>query len=77
MNNLKVGIIPNFTREKALDITKNTIAELEKLNIDYYFDINSKNDFILTVDEKYFIDDIFEFVDVLFAQSIQHFLGDY
>ena len=58
MNNLKVGIIPNFTREKSLDITKNTIAELEKLNIDYYFDINSKNDFILSVNEKYFIDNI-------------------
>ena len=57
---MKVGIIPNFTREKALDVTKNTITELEKLNIDYYFDINSKNDFILTVDEKYFIDDIFD-----------------
>ena len=36
VNNLKVGIIPNFTREKALDVTKNTIAELEKLNIDYH-----------------------------------------
>lgn len=67
VNNLKVGIIPNFTREKALDITKNTIAELEKLNIDYYFDINSKNDFILSVNEKYFVDNIFEFVDVIIA----------
>lgn len=64
---MKVGIIPNFTREKAFDITKNTIAELEKLNIDYYFDINSKNDFVFNIDETYFIDNIFEFVDVIIA----------
>lgn len=67
VNNLKVGIIPNFTREKTLDVTKNTIAELEKLNIDYYFDINSKNDFIFNVDDVYFTDKIYEYVDVIIA----------
>lgn len=67
MNNLKVGIIPNFTREKALDVTKNTIAELEKLNIDYYFDINAKRDFAFEVEEEHFIDKIYEFVDVIIA----------
>lgn len=67
MNNLKVGIIPNFTREKALDVTKNTIAELEKLNIDYYFDINAKIDFAFEVEEEHFIDKIYEFVDVIIA----------
>lgn len=64
---MKVGIIPNFTREKALDVTKNTIAELEKLNIDYYFDINAKRDFSFEVEEEHFIDKIYEFVDVIIA----------
>ena len=67
MNNLKIGIIPNFTREKALDVTKNTIAELEKLNIDYYFDVNSKDDFLFVVEESHFIDKIYEYVDVIIA----------
>ncbi len=64
---MKVGIIPNFTREKALDVTKNTIAELEKLNIDYYFDINAKRGFAFEVEEEHFIDKIYEFVDVIIA----------
>lgn len=64
---MKVGIIPNFTREKALDVTKNTIAELEKLNIDYYFDIKAKRDFAFEVEEEHFIDKIYEFVDVIIA----------
>ncbi|MBR5190992.1 MAG: NAD(+)/NADH kinase, partial [Clostridia bacterium] len=64
---MKVGIIPNFTREKALDVTRNTIAELKKLNIDYYFDINSKSDFAFDVNDSHFIDKIYEFVDVIIA----------
>lgn len=67
VNKLKVGIIPNFTREKALDVTKNTILELEKLNIDYYFDINSKINFPLDVIDTHFIDKIYELVDVIIA----------
>lgn len=67
VNNLKIGIIPNFTREKALDVTKSTVTELEKLNIDYYFDINSKNDFEFDVDETHFVDKIYEVVDVIIA----------
>ena len=64
---MKVGIIPNFTREKALDVTKNTILELEKLNIDYYFDIISKTNFPLDVNDSHFIDKIYEIVDVIIA----------
>ena len=67
MNDLTVGIIPNFTREKALDVTKNTIDYLEKLNINYYFDIELKNEFPITIDEAHFIDNIFECVDVVIA----------
>ncbi len=64
---MKVGIIPNFTREKAVDVTKSTITELEKLNIDYYFDINSKEDFIIDTNKECFVEKIFEFVDVIIA----------
>ena len=64
---MKIGIIPNFTREKALDVTKNTVTELEKLNIDYFFDINAKKDFELEVDETHFVDKIYEVVDVIIA----------
>lgn len=67
MNDLKIGIIPNFTREKALEVTKNTITELNKLNIDYYFDFNAKNDFAFEVDDSYFVKNIYEFVDVIIA----------
>ena len=67
VNKLKVGIIPNFTREKALEVTKNTINELIKLNIDYYFDSNSENGFPLNIDSSHFVDSIYEFVDVIIA----------
>lgn len=64
---MRVGIIPNFTREKALDVTKNTIEELEKLNIDYYLDFNLKTDFFENIDDTRFIENIYEFVDVIIA----------
>ncbi len=64
---MKVGIIPNFTREKAIDVTKNTIAQLEKLNINYYFDADSKDNFPIQINHDYFIENIFEFVDVIIA----------
>ena len=67
VNKLKVGIIPNFTREKALEVTKNTINELIKLNIDYYFDSNFENGFPLNIDSSHFVDSIYEFVDVIIA----------
>lgn len=67
MNDLKIGIIPNFTREKAFEVTKNTITELNKLNIDYYFDFNAKNDFAFEVDDTHFVKNIYEFVDVIIA----------
>jgi NAD+ kinase len=37
------------------------------LNIDYYFDINSKTDFAFDVNDSHFIDKIYEFVDVIIA----------
>lgn len=67
MNNLKVGIIPNFTREKALDVTRATITELEKLNIDYYFDSAIASGFPIDICSSHFADNIYDFVDVIIA----------
>ena len=67
MNKLKVGIVPNFTREKAIDITKNTINELEKLNIEYYFDKSSYINFPIEIKKEHFVDNIYEFIDIIIA----------
>lgn len=67
MNNLKIGIVPNFTREKTLDVTKETVTYLKKLNIDFYFDIASQKDLILDVDNSKFIDNLYSNVDLLIA----------
>lgn len=67
MNNLKIGIVPNLTREKTLDATKETVAILKKLNIKFYFDANFKNDLSLQFDCAEFIDDIYSNVDLLIA----------
>ncbi len=64
---MKVGIVPNFTREKALEITKNTIVSLEKLNIDYFFDIALKNNFPTNVSENHFVDNLYEKANVIIA----------
>ena len=62
-----IGIVPNFTREKALEVTRNTIECLNKLNIEYYFDIDIKADFPIVLDETYFIDNLYEKVDIVVA----------
>ena len=64
---MKVGIVPNFTREKALDVTKNTIAQLEKLNIEYYFDVDFKDIFPFEISRDKFIENFYCFVDVIIA----------
>lgn len=67
VNKLKIGIVPNFTRAKTLDVTKETVTYLEKLNIDFYFDIASQKDLILDVDSSKFISDLYSNVDLLIA----------
>lgn len=64
---MKVGIVPNFTREKAIDITKNTINELEKLNIEYYFDKSSYINFPIEIKKEHFVDNIYEYIDIIIA----------
>lgn len=61
---MKVGIVPNFTREKTLDVTKNVIYYLEKFNIEYCFDMSSLNMFPITVDKDKFCDNLYETSDL-------------
>ncbi len=65
VNNLKVGIVPNFTREKTLDVLKETITYLEKFNIEYYFDESIKFQFKVTLEDYYFINNLYEYVDLI------------
>ncbi len=64
---MKIGIVPNFTRDKAIETTQSTIAQLEKLNIDYYFDLKSKDAFPIEIDSNYFVNNVYEYVDVIIA----------
>lgn len=67
VNNLKIGIVPNFTREKTLEVIKETVTYLKKLNIDFYFDVNSQKDLPLNIDNGKFLDDLYSNVDLLIA----------
>ena len=62
---MKVGIIPNFTREKTLDVFKDVIYYLEKFNIDYYFDSNSSNTFPVKIDSSKWSSDLYEESDLI------------
>ena len=64
---MKIGIVPNLTREKALEVTVNTIKYLEQIGIEYYFDISAKNDLLNFVDDNKLLEDLFGFVDVIVA----------
>lgn len=62
---MKIGIVPNFTREKTLDVFNNTISYLEKYNIDYYFDRLSFEHASLNIDESKIIDNVYENTDLI------------
>ena len=62
---MKVGIIPNFTREKTLDVFKDVICYLEKFNIDYYFDSNSFSTFPVKIDSSKWSSDLYEESDLI------------
>lgn len=64
---MKIGIVPNFTREKALEITRNTVSCLEKLNIEYYFDVDSIKNFPFSLDDNKFIAELYENCDLIIA----------
>ena len=67
MSNLKIGIVPNLTREKTLDVTKETVTILKQLNIDFYFNADFKNKLSLEISDVKFINDIYSNVDLLIA----------
>ena len=62
---MKVGIIPNFTREKTLEILKQVISYLENFNIEYYFDAVNFESFPISVDKSNATSDLYDFVDVI------------
>ena len=67
MNNLKIGIVPNLTREKTLDVTKETVTILKQVNIDFYFNADFKNELSLEFSDVNFTNDIYSNVDLLIA----------
>lgn len=61
---MKIGVVPNFTREKTLAVTQEVINYLEKYKMEYYFDINSVNDFPIEISKEKLISDIYEHTDI-------------
>lgn len=64
---MKIGIVPNFTREKTLNVTNEVIDYLEKYNIEYYFDRNNVDTFPIKVDKDKLASNLFEFTDIIIA----------
>ncbi len=62
---MKIGILPNFTREKTRDVFNNTISYLKKYNLDYYFDKTSFQSSSLDINKDKIIDNIFENTDLI------------
>jgi NAD+ kinase len=65
VSNLKIGIVPNFTREKAFNVTSEVINYLEKFNIEYFFDRNSSDSFPIKVDNDKLASSLFEYTDLI------------
>ncbi|MGN0569087.1 MAG: NAD(+)/NADH kinase [Candidatus Fimenecus sp.] len=64
---MKIGIVPNFTREKAEEITEKTVAQLDKLNIEYFFDISAADVLSSHITEDRFSKDIYNLSDLIIA----------
>ncbi len=62
---MKVGIVPNFTRIKTLDILKEVVSSLENLNIDYYFDSERIDSFPISIDNNKICPNMFSIVDII------------
>lgn len=61
---MKIGIVPNFTREKTLTVTQEVIRYLEKYNLEYYFDRNSVKDFPVDISKDKLASNIYEYTDI-------------
>lgn len=64
---MKIGIVPNLTREKTLDVTRDTVKILKKLNIDFCFDIDFKSELSPKFADVNFVVDLYSNVDLLIA----------
>lgn len=64
---MKIGIVPNFTREKALPVTENTVERLIKLGIDYVFDEKMKDGFPIKREGLAFTSDLYKESDLIIA----------
>ena len=62
---MKIGIVPNFTREKTLNVTSEVIENLEKNNIKYYFERNNSDIFPIKIDDDKLVSNLFEFADII------------
>lgn len=62
---MKVGIVPNFTREKTLDVFKDVIYYLEKFNIEYCFDSKNVNTFPVEIDNSKWSSSLYETSDLI------------
>ncbi len=62
---MKVGIIPNFTREKTLDVFKEVVYCLEKFNIEYCFDLNTLDSFPISVNSLKACPDLYKTTDLI------------
>lgn len=62
---MKIGIVPNFTREKTFDVFNDTISYLEKYRIEYYFDREDSKSYPIIIDENRIIDNIYKNTDLV------------
>lgn len=67
VSKVKIGIVPNFTREKTLNVTSKVIDYLEKYNIEYYFERNNADSFPIKIDKDKLSSNLFEFTDIILA----------
>lgn len=67
VSKVKIGIVPNFTREKTLNVTSKVIDYLEKYNIEYYFERNNADSFPIKTDKDKLSSNLFEFTDIILA----------
>ncbi len=62
---MKIGIIPNFTREKTFEVVKETIKYLEKFNVDYYFDVSATQTFPADFKTDKIVSNLYESTDLI------------
>lgn len=62
---MKIGILPNFTREKTFDVTSQVIKYLDNNKLEYYFDRSSASSFPIKIEKDKLASDLFEFTDLI------------